>query len=101
MALFSTVAEAYIASRELDQATPPRIAFWIVAIGSKEIANITPDDIDTALVRLAERGCLTSGKRPTQAAGKPLAGSTINRHLSQAGSLFKHAKRWHHFANAY
>jgi hypothetical protein len=29
----------------------------------------------------------------TAASGKPLAGSTVNRYLSQAGSIFKHAKR--------
>jgi integrase len=27
------------------------------------------------------------------ASGKPLAGSTVNRYLTQAGSIFKHAKR--------
>ena len=29
----------------------------------------------------------------TAASGKPLAGSTVNRYLSQAGSILKHAKR--------
>jgi integrase len=93
MALFSAVVEAFIASRELDQASLSRLAFWNEALGSKEIASITPEDIDDALLRLAERGRLMGGKRLTKAAGKPLAGSTVNRYLTQAGSVFKHARR--------
>jgi integrase len=45
------------------------------------------------LLRLAERGRLIGGKKPTEAAGKPLAGATVNRYLTQAGSIFKHARR--------
>jgi integrase len=93
MALFKDVVEAYIASRELDAASLSRLAFWADALGDRDIATITPDDIDAALVRLAERGRLVSGRRPTAAAGKPLAGSTMNRYLAQAGSVFKHARR--------
>jgi integrase len=93
MALFSTVVEAFIASRELDQASLSRLVFWNENLGMKEVSTITPDDIDAALVRLAERGRLLGGKRLTTAAGKPLAGSTVNRYLTQAGSVFKHARR--------
>ncbi|MBL0141027.1 MAG: tyrosine-type recombinase/integrase [Betaproteobacteria bacterium] len=93
MALFKEVVEAYIASRELDAASLSRLAFWTDALGNRELATLTPDDIDTALVRLAERGRLIGGKRDTAAAGKPLAGSTVNRYLTQAGSIFKHARR--------
>ena len=93
MALFSSVVEAFVASREFDQATLSRLAFWVDALGNMEVAAITPDDVDSALVRLAGRGRLKGGKRPTQAAGTPLAGSTINRYLTQAGSVFKHARR--------
>lgn len=73
MALFKQVVEAFIASRELDQASLSRLAFWVDTLGDKEVATITPDDIDAALVKLAERGRLVGGKRPTAAAGKPLA----------------------------
>lgn len=93
MALFSTVVEAFIASRELDQASLSRLAFWVEVLGNKDLATITSEDIDAALVRLAERGRLLAGKRATKAAGAPLAGSTMNRYLTQAGSVFKHAKR--------
>jgi integrase len=93
MALFKNVVEAYIASRELDAATLSRLDFWTTVLGEREVATITPEDIDAALVKLAERGRLLAGKRTTATAGKPLAGSTINRYLTQAGSIFKHARR--------
>ena len=93
MALFREVAEAFVASREWDQATLSRLAFWCDVLGPRDIATITPEDIDTALVQLAERGRLKGGKASTAAAGKPLARSTINRYLAQAGSVFKFARR--------
>jgi integrase len=93
MALFKEVVEAFVASREWDQATLSRLAFWADELGGKVIAAITPEDIDAALVKLAERGRLQSGKRVTTRSGKPIAGATLNRYLSQAGSVFKHAKR--------
>jgi len=93
MARFAVVLEAYIASRELDQASLSRLDFWHHELGDKEIHAITADDIDAALLRLAERGRLTSGKRETARSGRPLAGATVNRYLTQAGSVFKHARR--------
>ena len=68
MALFKLVVEAYIPSRELDQATLSRLVFWTDELGEKEIAAITADDIDAALVPLAERGRLNAGKRQRHAA---------------------------------
>ncbi|HLX22155.1 MAG TPA: hypothetical protein VKR38_02320, partial [Usitatibacter sp.] len=93
MALFSNVVEAFVASREWDQATLSRLAFWCDVLGPRDVANITPEDIDAALVKLAERGRLKGGRASTEAAGKPLSGSTINRYLAQAGSIFKFARR--------
>jgi integrase len=93
MALFKDVVEAFVASREFDQATLTRLAFWVEVLGEKEVAAITADDIDAGVLTLAERGRLKAGKRECIRSGKPLAGSTINRHLTQAGSVFKHAKR--------
>lgn len=93
MALFTAVTEAFIASRELDPATLSRLAFWVDTLGDREIAQITTEDIDDALLKLAERGRLLAGKRLTSAAGKPLAPATINRYVTQAGSVFKHARR--------
>ena len=101
MARFKVVVEAYVASRELDQASLSRLAFWVDVLGDKEIAAISADDIDAALLKLAERGRLKAGRRMrTAASGKPLAGSTINRYLTQAGSVFKHAKRLKRYARA-
>src|SRR4051794_10149763 len=93
MALFGMVVEAFTASKELDAASLSRLAFWTDALGDREIADITPEDMDAAFIKLAERGRLIGGTLPTRSAGAPLAGSTINRYLSQAGSVFKHAKR--------
>ena len=93
MALFKTVVEAFVASKELDAASLSRLAFWTDALGDKELADITPEDMDAAFVKLAERGRLKGGKMDTTAIGKPLAGATVNRYLTQCGSVFKHAKR--------
>ena len=93
MALFKQVVDAYIASKDLDESALSRLDFWVDELGDREVETITAEDIDAALVKLAARGRLRGGKRPTAAAGKPLAGSTINRYLTQAGSIFKHAKR--------
>lgn len=65
MALFKQVVEAFIASRELDQATLSRLAFWTDGLGEKEFATITTNEIDAALVKLAERGRLLGGKTAT------------------------------------
>jgi integrase len=93
MALFKDVVEAFVASRELDKATLARLAYWVEVVGEKDIAAITADDIDAGLLKLAERGRVQAGIGYSRRSGKPLAGSTINRHLTQAGSVFKHAKR--------
>jgi hypothetical protein len=91
MAQFRNAVEAFVASREWDQARLSRLAFWVEVLGEKDL--VTADDIDAGLLRLAERGRLKGGKRDTIASGKPLAGSTINRYLTQAGSVRKYAKR--------
>jgi integrase len=93
MVLFKDAVEAFVASREWDQASLSRLAFWVEVLGEKELAAITPDDIDAGLLRLAERGRLKGGKRWSVASGRPLAGSTLNRYLTQAGSVLKYAKR--------
>ena len=71
MALFKEVISAYVASREFDKATLTRLAFWADALGDKEIGTINADDIDAALLRLAERGRLLAGNRETKRSGKP------------------------------
>jgi hypothetical protein len=51
-------------------------------LGKHEIIDITPDDVDSAMVQLAGRGRLKGGRMVTTPLGKPLAGSTTNRYLS-------------------
>jgi integrase len=75
MALFKYVVEAYVASRELDPASLTRLAFWTDVLGEREIAHITPEDIDAALVKLAERGRLKAGRGMSTAA----SGSGLDR----------------------
>ena len=93
MALFKVVVEAFVASKELDAASLSRLAFWTDALGELEVVDITTEHVDAALIKLAERGRLLGGKMATTAVGRPLAGSTVNRYLTQAGSVFKHARR--------
>ena len=93
MARFKDAVEAFVASREWDEATLSRLAFWVEVLGQKDLAEITADDIDAGLLKLAERGRLKGGKRDTITVGKPLAGSTINRYLTQAGSVLASSRR--------
>lgn len=93
MALFKNALEAFVASREWDQATLTRLTYWLAVFGERDMASITPNDVDAAMVKLAERGRLKGGKRATSATGEPLSGATLNRYLSQLGSVFKYARR--------
>lgn len=86
--------DAFVASRELDRSTLGRLAFWDQQLGQFELNAITPDQVDEALVRLAERGRLTPIRgQETLTAGVPLKGSTQNRYISQLQSVFKFARR--------
>ena len=87
---------AFTASREWDNATLGRLAYWANGpLGERDVAEITPDDVDGELVALAQRGKLAAGKGFCRATGEGLAGSTVNRYLSQLGSVYQflHAKR--------
>jgi len=63
MARFKDAVEAFVASREWDQASLSRLAFWVDVLGEKEIAAITADDIDAALVRLVANNLRPAGLR--------------------------------------
>ena len=56
MALFKVVVEAFVASRELDQASLSRLGFWCDELGEKEIAAINADD------KSAENGAKASAE---------------------------------------
>jgi hypothetical protein len=79
MALFKDVADALVASREWDQATLSRLAYWVEVFGERDLLTITPDEVDAGLLRLAERGRLKGGKRATAATGKPLSAMRCQR----------------------
>jgi len=94
MTTLSALIEAYVASRNVDAAAQSRLAFWDRELGAKPIAEITEEDVDAALVRLAERGRLVPRRgKASQNAGKPLSGGTINRFVSQLAGLYRYAKR--------
>jgi integrase len=86
--------DAFVASREFDRGTLARLAFWDESLGSRDLAEITADDVDLALVRLAERGRLVPRRgQATEPAGAPMSGATYNRYVSQLASVFKYARR--------
>lgn len=94
MPTLSDVVDALVASHPLDGASLPRLHYWVQALGNREIADITPDEVDEAVVRLADRGRLTQLPGVENVSdGKPLAGATINRYISQLGGVFKHARK--------
>lgn len=91
--LTNTIA-AFVASRDFDRATLARLAFWEESLGSRDLAEITADDVDLALVRLTERGRLVPRRgKPTEPAGSPLSGATVNRYVTQLSTVFKYARR--------
>lgn len=94
MATLDALIDAYVASREFDKATLARLAFWREQFGPIELADISPDDVDRAVIVLAERGRLRPRRgHPTEAAGQPLSGATLNRYITQLGSLYRYARR--------
>ncbi|WP_078119608.1 tyrosine-type recombinase/integrase [Thiosocius teredinicola] len=94
MPTLKDVVAAFVAARECDVSTLSRLDFWVAELGPRDLTEITPDDVDAAVVHLASRGRLRPLRgRATVATGKPLAGSTINRYISQLGSLYKYARR--------
>lgn len=94
MLTLSELADAYAVSREWNLATLGRIKFWVEELGSKALIEITEDDVDAALARLAARGkmkCLRG--RAAIPTGETLKGSTVNRYITQLQSLYKFARR--------
>jgi integrase len=88
------VIDAFMAAAERDAATQSRLAFWADALGDRDLSAITPEDVDLALVKLAERGRLRPRRgKDTEGTGAPLAGSTFNRYISQMQTIYKYARR--------
>lgn len=89
-----TLAGAFLASKDFDAATVARVGFWSDVLGDKPVTEVSADDVDDALQHLAQRGRLKAGRNlPATPSGRPLASSTINRHISQLGSLYRYARK--------
>ncbi len=95
MPTLKATIDAYCASTPtLDRASFSRLDYWLEALGTLELVEITPEHVDEALVRLAERGRLSPRRgKAADAPGVPLKGATLNRYLAALGTLFKYARR--------
>ena len=94
MPTLKTVVDGFVCQRDYDNATLGRLAFWVDQLGDLELAAITDEDVDAALIRLAERGKLRAGRGlQAEPVGKPLAGVTLNRYVGQLASVYKYARR--------
>jgi len=60
MPTLAQTVEAFLAAREYDNATAGRLAFWVDEVGDKELAQITTDEVDAALIRLFETSLMGS-----------------------------------------
>lgn len=86
--------EGYLAAKERPSDVPGRLVFWLDALGDLPITEITPEAVDSAIVRLAERGRLQPRRHSEHApTGKPLAGATLTRYVSQLAGIFKYARK--------
>lgn len=89
-----TLIEGYIAARERPNDVPGRLSFWLEALGDVPITDITADAVDAAMVRLAERGKVQPRRNQgCVSTGKPLAGATLTRYVSQLAGVFKYARK--------
>lgn len=89
-----TLCEGYLAAAERPSDVPGRLAFWLAELGDLPITSITSEAVDEALVRLAERGRVQPRRNAmATVTGKPLAGATLTRYVSQLAGLFKYARK--------
>lgn len=94
MQSLKSVMDAYVASREFDRATLGRLRWWAAELGTHPFTTLSPDDVDAALVRLAQRGKLRPVRgAPAAPTGQPLGGSTLNRYLSTLAGVYAFARR--------
>ena len=78
-----------------DSALSQRLAWWVDTLGpTTQVQTINADQIDQAMVGLANRGAMRNiSGRGLVAAGRLLSPSTLNRYQSALGSLFKYLKQ--------
>lgn len=86
--------EGYLAAANRPSDVPGRLGFWLEALGDIPISEITADMVDGAMVSLAQRGKVQPLRgKECVSVGKPLAGATITRYVSQLAGLFKFARK--------
>ena len=85
MATLADLIDCYAGSRDLDAGTISRLSFWYEALGPLELEAIGEPEVDRALAALVRRGNARTGA--------PLKPATINRHVSQLETLFRHARK--------
>lgn len=86
--------EGYLAAAERPNDVPGRLEFWLNELGDIPITEITHEAVDAAVVRLAARGKVQPRRhKDAVATGKPLAGTTLTRYVSQLAGLFKFARK--------
>lgn len=94
MTSFRTLVEGYLAASDRPSDVPGRLAFWLAELGDTPLTEISADAVDAALVRLAERGRLQPRRNKDHLlTGRPLAGATLTRYVSQLAGLFRYARR--------
>ena len=95
---FSDMAQAIVASYTgRDRTFAARVDYWVNFFDHKDITTITTNDIEDGIDALIKRGKIkvlttTSGVTKTLT-GKPLSPSTVNRHVTCLGTVFKELKR--------
>ncbi len=86
--------EGYMAAVDRPSDVPGRLEFWLNELGDIPITDITADAVDSAMVRLSERGKIQPRRnKGAVSTGKPLAGTTLTRYVSQLAGLFKYARK--------
>ncbi len=92
--LFEHVLDAFVVAYQgRDTCLAARLQWWSTHLRGQHLEAITADQVDTALMALAQRGAMLKIKgRGTVASGKPLSGATINRYRAALGTLLKWAK---------
>lgn len=91
---FRTLVEGYAITTARPAQSHARLMFWVERLGDMELLDITPEHIDTGLVRLAERGKLrpVRGGEPVPT-GKALSPATMTRYGTDLAGCFRFARR--------
>lgn len=95
---FIDLAQAVVAAYSgRDPSFSTRVQFWIDQFGNRDISSLTTDDIEDGIDALVRRGKLKvitfRGVSSTVPTGRPLSNSSVNRHVSALGTVFKELRR--------